>query len=96
MTTEDGRQNGEGDRDEQKSSLIIRSEQMPLAQAAENPFLLQVGFSQELFIRLARLNEIMKKRDNGVSSAGLEMMPGEIPLITTNLTHNNVDYRVIL
>lgn len=96
MAMQEDQPNSQKDGDHQATrSLVVRSEQTLLIQAAETPFLQQVGFSPMLGQRLARLNETITSRAAGLEKVAIEMVPGETPLITTQLSHGT-GYRLFL
>lgn len=83
---EDGRSLQQGPEDR---NIVIRSEQTSMEQAIKNPFLEKVGFSPQLPQRLMRLNDVLLRVAPPISSVGIEIVPGRIPLITTDITHSS-------
>ena len=78
-------------RPENQRSIVVRSEQSSLEQAAVNPLLEEVGFSPQLANRLLRLNDVIVKREAApaLSRIGIGMVPGKIPIITTDVSHGS-------
>lgn len=78
----------QGNSPAEQRSIVVHSEQTSMEQVVKNPFLEIVGFSPKLPQRLSRLNDVLLRRDvPHINTVGILMVPGEIPLITTKISH---------
>ncbi len=92
MTTE---QTGDGSPQPDEKSLIVRSEQTSLQAMTDKPFLQVMGFSPQLPQHLMDLNTVLLERGPAIESVGIELIPGETPLVSTQIEHGP-GYRVHL
>lgn len=76
---------------EDQRSIVVRSEQSSFEQVVRNPLLEGVGFSTQLANQLMRLNDVIVRSGAAppLGKVGIAMVPGKIPIITTDVSHDS-------